>query len=191
MKRSSPRVGEVFELLTITRVVPHEIGAGTCVECLCQCGNVVVLPYKRLTGGRKSCGHLRPRHGDVSNKKGWASEYSTWSGMIQRCTNPNHVAYADYGGRGINICPEWRNSYKRFLIDMGRKPSLQHSLERVDNNKGYEPSNCRWATATEQVTNRRKGISTTIRSRRLDELEYYEALYYEYEARYGAITLEI
>jgi hypothetical protein len=80
--------------------------------------------------------------------------YKTWVGMCGRCTNPGHSRFADYGGRGITVDPRWFD-FSNFLADMGEKPSPELSLDRVDNDQGYSPSNCRWVTRSEQALNRR------------------------------------
>lgn len=81
--------------------------------------------------------------------------YIIWYSMKQRCTNPNHRAYANYGGRGISVYPEWLRSYEAFESYMGPKPGPEYSLDRINNERGYEPGNVRWATAKEQAANRR------------------------------------
>lgn len=83
--------------------------------------------------------------------------YVIWTAIIQRCTNPHHVRYADYGGRGITICPEWRHDFAAFYAYVGdRPPGL--TLDRIDNNSGYQPGNLRWATYVEQRANRRESV---------------------------------
>lgn len=89
-------------------------------------------------------------------KKHWMSntpEYKSWSHMIERCTNPKHEYFKDYCK--IAICERWRNSFEAFLEDMGPRPSIKHTLERIDNNGNYEPSNCKWGTKEEQSRNQR------------------------------------
>lgn len=81
--------------------------------------------------------------------------YSNWKGMIGRCHNPNHSNYNNYGGRGIKVSDRWFTSIRYFIEDMGDKPSSKHSIERIDNNKGYYKDNCRWATSVEQSRNKR------------------------------------
>ena len=84
------------------------------------------------------------------------SEYRSWQHMKARCNNPNNHNYIYYGGRGIEICEKWMGSFTYFITDMGLKPSRNHSLDRIDNNKHYEPTNCRWADKSTQMSNRRK-----------------------------------
>lgn len=86
-------------------------------------------------------------------------EYFAWGNMIQRCTNPKHPAFHHYGARGITVCKRWRESFENFLTDMGRRPSSSHSLERRNNDLGYDPSNCVWATCKEQSDNRRCNVT--------------------------------
>lgn len=93
------------------------------------------------------------KHGATAGGK-TTPEYGTWTSMRSRVLNPRHPQYADYGGRGITICPEW-DSFVQFLADMGPKPSPEHSLDRIDVNGNYEPGNCRWATHAEQGRNKR------------------------------------
>ncbi len=75
--------------------------------------------------------------------------------MIQRCEDTNVPVYQNYGGRGITVCPRWRDSFQAFFDDMGKRPSLRHSLDRTNNDGHYEPTNCQWATAKQQANNRR------------------------------------
>ena len=87
-------------------------------------------------------------------------EYLIWIGMKQRCDNPNNSAYKNYGKRGITYSSRW-NDFLSFLHDMGKRPSRQHSLERVNNNDSYHPSNCKWATKEEQCNNTRQNNNLT------------------------------
>jgi hypothetical protein len=121
----------------------------------CDCGvEKVVFGYSVVHGTVQSCGCLRHdtkarlKHGGAGTK-----EFNSWASMRQRCTNPDDAAYQDYGGRGITICSQW-DDFAVFLADMGPRPTGT-SLDRRDNEKGYSPENCRWATKQEQVRNRR------------------------------------
>lgn len=96
------------------------------------------------------------RHGNA-RREGRTPEYVAWQSMKSRCGNPQAQNYRHYGGRGIEVCQRWQESFEAFLADMGERPSPKHSLDRIDNDGNYEPGNCRWATQKTQLTNRRTG----------------------------------
>lgn len=88
-------------------------------------------------------------------------EYFVWSEMIRRCHNQKHPRYADYGGRGVHVCDAWRGNFAAFIEHVGWRPSPELTLDRIDNNRGYEPGNIRWVTYSEQNKNRRNVILVT------------------------------
>lgn len=91
-------------------------------------------------------------------------EYRAWLDIKQRCTNVKSSNYKRYGGRGIEICDEWKDSFEQFIIDVGNRPSINHSIERIDNNGNYEASNCKWETKDVQSRNRRTNIFITYKT---------------------------
>ena len=129
-------------------------------RCACECGGEAVATGDNLRRGHtQSCGCLcRDRTSEANRTHGEThrtAEWSSYQAMINRCECPSHKQYADYGGRGIKICARWRQSYAAFLADMGRKPTPKHTLDRIENDGDYEPTNCRWATRSEQNANTR------------------------------------
>lgn len=97
----------------------------------------------------------------------YAPEYRAWQQMRLRCLDPEHAAYASYGGRGITVCDRWREDPAAFIADLGPKPSPKHELDRIDNDKGYEPGNVRWATPEQQVRNTSRNIYLECAGRRM------------------------
>ena len=127
--------------------------------CRCTCGNVKLIYQNDLLRQKtQSCGCLHNEQAKelfTTHGKTDSPEYVSWVGMKTRCYNPNYREYHLYGGRGVQVCRRWRDSFENFLRDMGPKPTPQHSIDRKDNDKNYEPSNCHWATPLEQTHNRR------------------------------------
>ena len=125
----------------------------------CDCGkDHIVEGAAFLRWMYRSCGCYRDKQvGDANRTHGKSKSklYQIWASMIQRCTNPNHPAYARYGGRGITVCERWLHSFENFYEDMKDRPSEKHTLDRLDNSKGYSPENCAWKTYKEQARNRR------------------------------------
>jgi hypothetical protein len=151
-------IGQKFGKL----VVLNQLDPTYCF-CQCTCGNLKYILRTSLTRknrASKSCGCIQHKqvsermfeHGE-SNPP--SIEYTTWQNMKQRCYDNSNPSYVDYGGRGIKVCKKWLKSYKVFLEDLGRKPGLEYSLDRINNDGDYKPSNCHWATKSEQMLNRR------------------------------------
>jgi len=163
MRKIIDLTGQKFSRLTVISFAPTKKKMSHW-NVVCDCGTKTVVDGCNLKKGHtKSCGCLQveriKEHNTTHNGCiDHPLEYGTWKGIKQRCNNINNHAYKDYGGRGITVCDRWLNSFENFLADMGRKPTPQHSLDRINNNGNYEPSNCRWATRTEQNRNTRANV---------------------------------
>lgn len=151
----TPRIipaGARYGKLTVT--VPRSVGEKR-VQCRCDCGQTRSVPLTSW-GRTRSCGCAR-REANVARctTHGHSSDslYLTWSDLVGRCTRPSHKRYADYGGRGIQVCARWR-SFAAFLADVGERPPGL-TLDRIDNDGNYEPGNVRWTTRSVQNRNRR------------------------------------
>lgn len=177
-------VGQKFDRWTVIA----ESGRSKCGqptwECICACGNVRVVDGNSLRRGlSKSCGCLREESFIIRitthGMKGTPT-YKTWLDMLQRCNNLNNSHYPDYGGRGITVCDRWLK-FEDFFEDMGKRLD-NLTLERINNNKGYSPDNCKWATRTEQSRNQRVRKDNVIKIKGI----VWNKQCQKYQARIGA-----
>jgi hypothetical protein len=174
--------GQKFGRLTVIEKLPPRPSkaGGSLWLCLCECGNQCkrVGSELRRPNRTPSCGcfqaewsarlgsdkeflakrsetimtHGQKRRGAVT------PEYKTWLRMKKRCYNPSDKDFDNWGGRGIRVCDRWLNDFSAFFADMGPRPSAHHSIDRIDSNRDYEPSNCRWATMQQQGGENRRGF---------------------------------
>lgn len=140
------------------------------VECQCRT-KAVRTAVSIVSGQSKSCGCYKL---EVATKHGKSKtpEFTVWQMMIQRCTNNKHKSYPRYGGRGITVCQRWLDSFENFLSDVGIRPSVEHTLDRIKNHIGYQPDNCKWATPLEQGQNKCNNRLITHNGLTLTESEW-------------------
>lgn len=155
--------GEKYGILTVTSLAGK--GSGSFMwNCVCECGERRIVAGGKLKSGHtRSCGCLfRMRLGNRNRTHGRSqtSLHNSWKAMKARCTRKTCASYPRYGGRGIMICERWLK-FENFLADMGERPDVTYSIERVDNDKGYEPNNCVWAKKKTQARNKRNNRHIT------------------------------
>jgi hypothetical protein len=154
--------------------------------CTCVCGNEKMVRADHLKSGHtESCGCI-PSGPPKSLGVRKDPLYARWRGMIARTTHSSHPRFSDYGGRGIEVCERWK-SFDRFAEDMGPTFSPELTLERVDNDRGYEPGNCRWATVVDQARNKRTSYFVTFRGHTKTIAEWSELLGLNYDTVRGRL----
>lgn len=163
-------MGMRFTRLLVLSRAPSDKNGNARWNCQCDCGDTTISSGFTLRNGEaKSCGCLTTdqlRERGTSHGKSGTPEHQSWAGMLQRCYNPNSRNYPRYGGRGIKVCQRW-HKFEEFYADMGDRASLDHTLERINNDGPYAPGNCRWATTYEQNFNKYDNRMVDYRGQRV------------------------
>lgn len=175
------RLGQRYGRLLVTERAPNKSATDTNArwKCVCDCGRETVQYGQDLKKGKViSCGcwndEKRYKHGMAKT-----AIYNIWQHIHQRCENPKDAAYENYGGRGIKVCERW-NSFENFVADMGIRPT-GYSIDRINNDGNYEPSNCRWATTKQQLNNRRNNRVLELNGERKTVAEWADQLGVKYD----------
>lgn len=181
MPRLRLDVGQRFARLVVLGSASPTKDRNPRVKCRCDCGRETIARIDYIkTGHTKSCGCQRmivvsridnTRHGLSKTR-----EHRAWVNMNFRCTNSSCRGFENYGGRGIRVCTEWRESFEAFFRDMGPRPSAKHSLDRIDNDGNYEPGNVRWALSRQQNSNKRDVVPVTYRGETMPLMEWSRRL---------------
>lgn len=180
--------GRRFNMLVVQRRVANSKRGQSRWECLCDCGNSTIVTASNLkTGAVKSCGCLKHKKHDTHHLS-HTPLCKVWYKMRQRCYSINDQAYKDYGGRGITICDEWKNNFESFYnwsLANGYTDGL--TIDRINNNDGYSPQNCRWSTPKEQANNRRSCRYFTFDGKTMNLMQWCNLLNLPYKIVHSRI----
>lgn len=205
MAKREDLTGQRFGRLVVQERLPKNDGHVSWWLCKCDCGNVKQVRGSCLKrGDTKSCGCLSrelasERGKSLLRKHGWYGTrlYGIWHNIVDRCSNPKSLAYKHYGGRGIKMCKEWRENPSTFCewaVANGYADNL--TIDRIDNNKDYKPSNCRWVTNNAQQVNKRNNVTIEYNGKRqcvaewARELDLDQSKIYRLVAKYGTANAE-
>lgn len=181
MGRRIDLTGQRYGRLFVQSLQPRQEWRGLHAEwlCVCDCGNTSVVRSSDLRNGvTVSCGCHRKQKASQrlrTHGKSRTAEFGIWLGMKERCYRQSSPHYERYGARGIRICDRWRHDFAAFIADMGERPSIRHSIDRIDTNGDYSPENCRWATPLQQARNRRSNARLVFNGKTMCLTEAAEA----------------
>lgn len=174
MIKTQIEIGRTYNQLTVLGKDGKNKDRATLWRCICSCGNEISRKGYLITSGHtKSCGCFKKqvttrrstKHG-MARRGHISPEHSIWRLIIDRCCNPKNRAWERYGGRGIKLYSEWKESFQLFYEYIGPRPSPLHSINRIDNDRGYEPGNIEWATVEQQNNNTRRSVFLIFKGRK-------------------------
>lgn len=191
MGKALDLTGQRFGRLTALAAVGKDKRGCILWECICDCGNKTSVNGAKLKNGHtKSCGCIvKDNSSKATHRMSRTRLYRIWQAMKNRCYNENFWAFCHYGGRGITMCDEWRDSFEAFrdwALANGYRGDL--SIDRIDNDMGYSPSNCRWASKKTQASNTRKNVLYEYRGEKRTLKEWSELLNINYQTLHSRVT---
>lgn len=175
-------IGKKFGRLTVLEECKERKRTEIVYKCVCDCGNIKFTTGKLLRKGEcKSCGCIKSNGNHITHGKTHTRLYSIYRKIKQRCYNTNDKAYTNYGGRGINICNEWCDDFMAFYTwSMSHGYDDKLTIDRIDNNKGYSPNNCRWVDRITQNNNTRRNVHITYNGKTQTISQWSEELNIKY-----------